>query len=94
MPLNILVDECVDSRITEHLSSKGYSVSLISKESPSSPDDTVLKIAHDKKAILLTEYSDIGEWVFSHGKKSKGVIFLRYNQANINIIKQTLIRAC
>ena len=36
-------------------------------------DKEVLELAKKHNAVLLTEDSDFGEWVFSHKEKSVGV---------------------
>ena len=43
-------------------------------------------------AILITEDNDFGEWVFVHGYKNVGVIFLRYNPIELNEINKAIIK--
>ncbi len=42
-------------------------------------------------AILVTEDSDFGEWVFAHNESSIGIIFLKYHYRDLEKISQTLI---
>ncbi len=48
------------------------------KEYQGISDKEVLNLAREFNAILITEDSDFGEWVFAHREKITGVIFLRY----------------
>ena len=38
----------------------------------------MLRAAVEKNRILITEYSDFGEWVFAHREEMKGVLFIRF----------------
>jgi predicted nuclease of predicted toxin-antitoxin system len=71
----IIVDESVDIRIVNKLRKENYNIISILEEYRSIPDKEVLKLAQKHEAILLTEDSDFGEWVFSHKKRGFGVIF-------------------
>ncbi len=87
----IIIDESVDFRLVTILREKGFDTLSILEEFRSVPDEKVLEITINHKAILLTEDSDFGEWVFSHKKKGFGVIFLRYLSSDIEKISTSLI---
>ena len=70
---------------------ENYKVISILEEYRSISDKEVLRLARKYEAILLTEDSDFGEWVFSHNKKGFGVIFLRYKQHDLEKILDSLL---
>ena len=55
------------------------------------PDLQVLQLAHQSGKIVITEDSDFGEWVFAHGAKTAGVIFLRYSRSEREQIQTSLV---
>jgi predicted nuclease of predicted toxin-antitoxin system len=87
----IIVDESVDIRIVNKLRKENYNIISILEEYRSIPDKEVLKLAQKHEAILLTEDSDFGEWVFSHKKRGFGVIFLRYKPHDLEKILNSLL---
>lgn len=76
--IRFLVDESCDFVVVRSLRSVGYDVMAISESCPSAPDVQVLRAAVEEKRILITEDSDFGEWIFAHGEKMNGVIFIRF----------------
>ncbi|MFQ5751894.1 MAG: DUF5615 family PIN-like protein [bacterium] len=91
MRYKIVADECVDFRIVTNLRTEGIEVISILEKYRSIPDKKVLELARLNKAILLTEDSDFGEWIFAHKEKGVGVIFLRYEPVDIDKILNSLI---
>ncbi len=87
---NILADECVDFRIIKKLRESDYKVVSIMEDYLSLSDDKILDLATKMNALLITEDSDFGEWIFSHHKKSIDIIFLRYKPSEINEIMKSL----
>lgn len=79
----LLADESVDFRIVKSLRNNGYEVATIVELEPSIIDDEVLKIAIDRKAILLTEDKDFGELTFRLRKKNSGIILIRMGELPI-----------
>lgn len=92
MHLKILADECLDFRMVKELRDKGFAVLSVLKEYQGSPDKRILELAKKHNAILITEDSDFGEWVFAHREKDISVIYLRYKSNEIEEIKSALIR--
>jgi hypothetical protein len=76
----------VDFRIIKDLCDKGFNVISILEDYRSFSDKEVLQLARDKKALILTEDKDFGEWVFAHKEKKLGCYFLRYKSDEINLI--------
>ena len=54
-------------------------------------DEAVISITKEKGAILLTEDSDFGEWVFAHNIKNICIIFMRYHYREVDIITKNLL---
>ncbi len=79
MPLKLFADECVHKNIVSSLRENGYSVNYISESNPGISDHEIVKMAARESAIVITEDSDFGEWVFVHKYKNIGVVFLRYS---------------
>lgn len=92
MSLRILADESVDYRIVKALRSKGFEVISVLEENPGIPDKDVIGHAKVNNALLLTEDSDFGEWVFVHKTRNISVIFLRYKAEEIENISDSLIK--
>lgn len=92
MSLRILADESVDYRIVKALRNKGFEVVSIVEENPGIPDKDVIGHAKINNALLLTEDSDFGEWVFVHKARNISVIFLRYKAKEIESISDSLIK--
>lgn len=92
MPLKILADESVDFRIVKELISKNFEVVSVLKNYQGISDKKVLELAREHHALLLTEDSDFGEWVFAHKEKNVGVIFLRYKSSEFKNISDSLIK--
>ena len=77
-PLRFLADESCDFAVVRALRSAGYDVTAVAQSIPSAPDSEVLEKAEKEGRILLTEDKDFGEWVFAHGRKSWGILLIRY----------------
>ncbi len=54
-------------------------------------DREIIEVCREENAILITEDSDFGEWVFAHKEKGFSVLFLRYNQSDLEQICQALL---
>ena len=59
-----VADESVDFNLIRFIRDKGLSIFSIQEEFASLKDNLVLKLAVEKKAILITEDKDFGELVF------------------------------
>lgn len=90
MSIRILADESVNYNLIKTLRSASFEVISVLEKYPSVSDETVLALARDFAAILLTEDSDFGEWIFAHKAKTQGVIFLRYRSEELDKIVSAL----
>ena len=90
MPFKILADENVNLNIVKFLRNQKIKVISIFEGYKSMPDVKILKLSTKLNALLLTEDSDFGEWIFAHKKENIGVIFLRYESNEINDIINSL----
>ena len=91
MKIDILADENVHYEIIKKLRTNGFFVISIMEKYSGISDVEVLAKCVENKALLLTEDSDFGEWIFSHHKQNKGVIFLRYKFDQLDRIIEQLI---
>jgi predicted nuclease of predicted toxin-antitoxin system len=82
----MVADENIDTRIILDLRNLGYKVISIREEFRGITDEKVIEIVKANEAILLTEDSDFGEWVFVHKIVNIGVVFLRYRQEELESI--------
>lgn len=73
----IVADESVDFRIVTQLRQAGATVYSIAEQQPSINDETVLSIACEKKALLITEDKDFGELVFRLQLPHYGILLIR-----------------
>ena len=92
MSLKLLIDENVDFRIVKKLQDEGFDVILVSKNYKGISDIQVLDLTSKFNAILITEDSDFGKWIFAHKESGVGVIFLRYNCQELQQISSSLIQ--
>jgi predicted nuclease of predicted toxin-antitoxin system len=90
LPLKILADESVDFRIVTVLRQRLHDVVSVLKEYQGIPDEDVLGLARKLEAILLTEDSDFGKWVFAHRVTTVGIIFLRYAPDDLEAVTTSL----
>lgn len=75
--MNIVADESVDFRIVTALRQDGIEVHAIVESSPLIDDTSVLEIANEKQALLITEDKDFGELTFRMRKKHCGIVLLK-----------------
>ncbi len=62
MDYQVITDESVDFRIVIQLRNIGVTVYSIAEEVPSITDNSVLSIAFEKNALLITEDKDLESW--------------------------------
>lgn len=90
MSLSIVADESVDFRIVTALIKDGFDLYVVVSECPGISDRQVLECALERKALLLTEDSDFGEWIFAHGQKGVSILYLRYAHHELREIIRAL----
>jgi predicted nuclease of predicted toxin-antitoxin system len=92
LQFKVLADEDVDFRIVTALKNKAFDMISVLREYQGISDEEVIKLAKRFKALILTEDSDFGHWVFARGEKDISVIFLRYENKDLNSITDSLIK--
>ena len=85
MNYQVVADESVDFRIVIQLRNIGMTVYSIAEETPSITDKSVLSLAFDKKALLITEDKDFGELVFRLQLPHHGILLIRIEEADYKI---------
>ena len=79
--LRFLADECCDFSAVRALRTEGFDVLSIAEASAGADDERVVAMALHERRILLTEDKDFGQLVFAAGRKSLGVVLLRFPAA-------------
>jgi predicted nuclease of predicted toxin-antitoxin system len=76
--LHFLADESCDFGVVRALRNAGYEVTAVAEILPRANDKKVIKLALERKSVLITEDKDFGQLVYAHGYGSVSVLFLRY----------------
>jgi predicted nuclease of predicted toxin-antitoxin system len=92
LPLRLYADECVHKAIVLKLREHGFHIEYLAEEKFGLSDAEIVKLISEDSGVLITEDSDFGEWVFVHGYKNIGVIFLRYKKDEVEIIADSIIK--
>lgn len=82
--MTIVADESVDYRLVTALRKKGYNIFSIQESISGITDQEVLKIAEDKKSLLLTEDKDFGELIYRMKLSHFGILLLRINDMDVS----------
>ncbi|MCK4762239.1 MAG: DUF5615 family PIN-like protein [Candidatus Aminicenantes bacterium] len=90
MPLKLLADENIDHRIVKELRDESFDVISIRERYGGISDQKVLRLSVKFHSILITEDRDFGEWIFAYQEKAVGVIYLRYNNEELEEIIHAL----
>jgi len=75
--VNFVADENVDRQIVEKLREDGHLVIYVAEIDPGISDDDVLRLAHQRSAVLITADKDFGELVFRQSLVAHGVLLIR-----------------
>jgi predicted nuclease of predicted toxin-antitoxin system len=75
--MNFLADESVDRQIVDRLRQDGHLVRYVAEMGPGISDDTVLDLANQEAALLLTADKDFGELVFRQRRPMPGIVLIR-----------------
>jgi predicted nuclease of predicted toxin-antitoxin system len=76
--MRFLADESCDFAVVRSLRRAGHRVTAVAEISPRAPDERVMALARRTRSLLLTEDKDFGQLVFSQGRRSAGVMLIRY----------------
>ena len=75
--MNFVADEGVERQIIDALRGIGHSVRAVAELGPGMTDESVLALAAEQTAILLTLDTDFGELVYRQGRANAGVLLVR-----------------
>ena len=75
--MNLLADEGVEGPIVAALRQARHDVVYVAEMEPSISDNSVLLLANNQKALLVTQDKDFGDMVFRQGLVHQGVILIR-----------------
>ena len=90
--MRFLADESCDFAVVRALRQAGYDVICVSEISPRAEDQDVIRLAVHDKRILLTEDKDFGQLIYAYGKKTLGVVFLRFPTSVRHEIAKDVVR--
>jgi|SRR5215471_15352798 len=77
--MNFLADESCAGPVIRALREAGHDVVAVADVSKGATDEQVLELALKEKRVLITEDRDFGELVYAHGRRSAGVILVRFH---------------
>ena len=89
--MRLLADECIETSIIEGLRKKGFEVDAVSEINPGTSDTSIIQLANESRAILLTADKDFGELIFRQGRVTHEIILIRLH--GLSRIKKTAILA-
>ena len=75
--MRFVADESVDGLVVRALEECGHEVVSVAEKFPGAADEVVLRVAAERRAVLVTADKDFGELVFRRGLASSGVLLLR-----------------
>lgn len=75
--MRFLTDESVERKVGERLRQEGFDVVFVADIVAGLPDETVLAIARQRDAVLITADKDFGDLIFRRQLPNKGVLPLR-----------------
>ncbi|MCP5500967.1 MAG: DUF5615 family PIN-like protein [Leptospiraceae bacterium] len=90
MPVKIIADENIDNIIIQSLRDDKYEIISIKESYRGIKDIEIIVLANQNECLILTEDKDFGEWVFAHKTESVGILFLRYDESELNEIINSL----
>jgi predicted nuclease of predicted toxin-antitoxin system len=76
--MRFIVDESCDFILVKTLREDGHDVLAVSEMKPGAEDSEIIELGLRERRILFTEDKDFGQLVHAHGRKTIGVIFLRF----------------
>jgi len=76
--MRLLADENIEAEIILALRHDGFDVTSVREISPGIDDESVLKLANEVEAVLITNDKDFGELVYRDRLWARGIILLRF----------------
>ena len=88
----ILADENLNVQFIKDLRQEGYEVLSVYEQFRGIADPSVVALALQEKAVLITEDKDFGELVFAHKIAKLTVVFLRYQKREVELMRRLLFQ--
>lgn len=88
----ILADENLNAQLIHDLREVGYQVLSVREQFGGIPDPSVIAMALQEKAVLITEDKDFGELVFAHKIARLTIVFLRYQKREVELVRRLLMQ--
>lgn len=85
--MKFVADEGVDAPIVHYLRERGHLVWYVAEMAAGVSDDTVLSLAREQDALLITNDKDFGSLVFQQRQVTSGVILLRL--AGLTVVQKS-----
>ena len=76
--MRFVADESCDFGVVRALRAAGHDVFAVAEGDPRAEDSTVIDRAVSEDRLLLTEDKDFGQLVYAAGRRSAGVILIRF----------------
>lgn len=91
MKLKFIADIHISPITVEALQNKGYDICRITDKLPATaPDEEIIRLAHQEKAVIITQDLDFSAIVAQSGLNGPSVISLRVANVKPDIITQIL----
>ena len=89
--MRFLADESCDFVVVKALRAAGHDVSAVAEVIPRAEDESVLALAHSAGRVLLTEDKDFGKLAYADGKKTAGVVLIRFSAGARGTLGQAIV---
>lgn len=76
--MRFLADESCNLAVVRALRAAGHDVVAIAEVAPRAKHDAVIDLAVREERLLLTEDKDFGQLVYARGRRTAGVLLLRF----------------
>lgn len=87
----IIADENISYKLIQALRYKGFSVYSIFEQLRGASDHEIAQLSLNPPRIILTEDSDFGRMVFESNVKVTGVVFLRFQIHEKNVMIEKVL---
>ena len=92
--LRFLADESCDFAAVRALRAAGFDVLSVAEALAGADDEGVIALALREGRILLTEDKDFGQLVFAAGRKSVGVVLIRFPASARSTVAARMLQRC
>jgi predicted nuclease of predicted toxin-antitoxin system len=91
--MQFVADEGVDGPIVDRLRTDGHEVDYVAEMDPGLDDATVLRLASEANALLITADKDFGELIFRRREVTQGVLLIRLAGLSLDAKAETVSAA-